>query len=74
MDALRAIAEDALTFTRYSFDPNTIKARGYPRSVQSSCRKFRQLRMVENIGYALGAVTCSLANQAIYIALTDGVV
>ena len=30
--------------------------------------------MVENVGYALGTIACSLANQAIYIALTDGVV
>ena len=52
----------------------TIKARCYPRSLQSRCRLFRHLRMVENVGYALGAIACSLANQAIYIALTDGVV
>jgi hypothetical protein len=30
--------------------------------------------MVENVGYALGAVACSLAYQAIDIALTDGVI
>jgi hypothetical protein len=30
--------------------------------------------MVENVGYALGAIACSLAYQAIDIALTDGVV
>jgi hypothetical protein len=30
--------------------------------------------MVENIGDALDAVACSLANQAIDIALADGVV
>lgn len=69
-----AIAENALTFLLYIFDPNTIKARCYPRSLQSSCRFFRHLRMVENIGYALGAIPCSLANQAIYVALADGVV
>jgi hypothetical protein len=30
--------------------------------------------MVNNVGYALGAVACSPTNQAIYIALADGVV
>jgi hypothetical protein len=30
--------------------------------------------MVENIGYALGAIACPLANPAINIALTYGVV
>jgi hypothetical protein len=30
--------------------------------------------MVENIGDALDAVACPLANQAINIALTDGVI
>jgi hypothetical protein len=30
--------------------------------------------MVENVSYALGAIACSLANQAINIALADGVV
>ena len=71
---MSAIAEDALTFTRYYFDPKTIKARCYPRSSQSSCRLSRFLGMVENVGYALGAIPCSLAYQAINIALTDGVI
>ena len=31
MDAMRAIAEDALTFTLYIIDLNTTKARCYPR-------------------------------------------
>ena len=31
-----AIAEDALTFVRYSFEPITIKARYYPRSLMSA--------------------------------------
>lgn len=44
------------------------------RLLQSSCRLFRHLRMIENVGYALGAIACSLAYQTIYIALTDGVV
>lgn len=35
---------------------------------------FTTCGMVENVGYALGAVACSLANQAINIALADGVV
>jgi hypothetical protein len=30
--------------------------------------------MVENVGYALDAVASSLTNQAINIALTDGVI
>ena len=30
--------------------------------------------MVENVGYALGAIASSLAYQAIYIALADGIV
>jgi hypothetical protein len=30
--------------------------------------------MVENVGYALGAIASSLAYQAIYIALAYGVV
>ena len=71
---MRAIAKDILSFLRHIIDPNTIKARCYPRSLQSSCRLFRHLRMIENVGYALGAVACSLANQAINIALAYGVV
>ena len=71
---MRAIAEDASTFARYSFDLNTKKARCYPRSLQSSCRLFRHLRMVEDIGYALGAIACPLTNPTIDITLTDGVV
>ena len=50
------------------------RARCYPRSLQSSCRLFRHLRMVENVGYALGTIACSPTNQAIYVALTDGVI
>ena len=69
-----AKAEDASTFILYIIGPKTIKARCSPRSLQSSCRLFRHLRMVENIGDALDAVACSLANQAINIALTDGVI
>lgn len=69
-----AIAENALTFIRYIIDPNTIKARCYPRSLQSSCRFIRHLRMVEYVRYALNAVACTLTNLAINIALTDGVV
>jgi hypothetical protein len=30
--------------------------------------------MVENVGYALGAIPCPLANPTINIALADGVV
>lgn len=30
--------------------------------------------MVENVGYAFGTVACSPTNQAIYIALADGVI
>lgn len=52
----------------------TKKARCYPRSLQSSCRFFRHLRMIENVGDLLNAIPCSLAYQAINIALTDGVV
>lgn len=71
---MSAIAEDALAYILYSIDPKTIKARYYPRSWQSSCRLPRLLGVVENVGYALGAVACSLAYQAIYIALADGVI
>ena len=74
MDAMRAIAEYALTFILYIIEPNTKKARCYHRSLQSSCRLFRHLRMIENIGDALNAVACPLTDDAIYIALTDGVV
>lgn len=44
------------------------------RLLQSSCRLSRYLGVVENVGYALWAIPCSLAYQAIYIALADGVV
>ena len=64
-----AIAEDALTFARYSFEPNTIKARCYPRSLL-----INHLRMVEYVCYALNAVACTLAYLAIYITLTDSVI
>ena len=70
-----AIAEDSLTFVRYSFDPKT-KKRGVALAPCSSVVKFifTTCGMVENIGDALDAVACSPTNQAIDIALTDGVI
>lgn len=65
------ISENAETISEKT---ETKKARVTPRSSQSSRRLSRHLRMVENVGYALGAIACSLAYQAIYIALADGVV
>jgi hypothetical protein len=50
------------------------KARCYPRSCSSVVKYFFTTCMIENVGDALGAVACSLAYQAIDIALTDGVV
>jgi hypothetical protein len=40
----------------------------------SVVKDFFTTGMVENVGYALWAVACSPTNQAINIALTDGVV
>ena len=70
-----AIVEDALTFVRYYFDPKT-KKRGTTLALCSSVVKFifTTCGMIENIGDALDAVACSPTNQAINIALTDGVV
>jgi hypothetical protein len=69
-----AISEDVLTFLLYTIDTNTIKARYYPRSCSSVVKYFFTTGMVENVGYALGAIACFLTNQAIYIALADGVI
>ena len=52
----------------------TKKARCYPRSLQSSCRFIRHLRMVENVGDLLLAVACSLGNEPVDIGSADGVI
>lgn len=41
------------------------RARCYPRSLMSSCRFFRHLRMVENVGDLLNAIPSPLTYQAI---------
>jgi hypothetical protein len=51
------------------------KKRGVTLALCSSVVKdFFTTGMVENVGYALWAVACSPTNQAIYIALADGVI
>ena len=69
MDAMRAIAENALTFLLYIIDLNTIKARCYPRSLL-----INHLGMVEYVRYLLLAVASLFSYEPIYVGSADGVI